>query len=74
MVVVVTVAVVAALHAHVLDVWTDGGNGPLCVLLLSFSTFVRWGRSAGLGVVVCSSDKDMCQLVRDRVHVMQPRR
>lgn len=36
--------------------------------------FLRWGRSAGLGVVVCSSDKDMCQLVRDRVHVMQPRR
>ncbi|CAN0210062.1 unnamed protein product [Ectocarpus sp. 4 AP-2014] len=33
-----------------------------------------WGRSVGLGVVVCSSDKDMCQLVRDRVHVMQPRR
>eukprot|EP00903_Cladosiphon_okamuranus_P014557 g13503.t1 len=37
------------------------------------ATLARWGRSAGLGVVVCSSDKDMCQLVRDRVHVMQPR-
>ncbi|CAM9949243.1 unnamed protein product, partial [Hapterophycus canaliculatus] len=37
------------------------------------ATLARWGRSAGLGVVVCSCDKDMCQLVRDRVHVMQPR-
>eukprot|EP00752_Nemacystus_decipiens_P009700 g8663.t1 len=37
------------------------------------ATLARWGRSVGLGVVVCSSDKDMCQLVRDRVHVMQPR-
>ncbi|CAM9254428.1 unnamed protein product, partial [Sphacelaria rigidula] len=37
------------------------------------ATLTRWARSAGLGVVVCSSDKDMCQLVRDRVHVMLPR-
>lgn len=35
------------------------------------ATLARWARSVGLGVVVCSSDKDMCQLVRDRVHVMQ---
>lgn len=38
------------------------------------ATLARWARSAGLGVVVCSGDKDMCQLVRDRVHVMQPKR
>lgn len=38
------------------------------------ATLTRWARSVGLGVVVCSSDKDMCQLVRDRVHVMLPRR
>lgn len=38
------------------------------------ATLTRWARSAGLGVVVCSSDKDMCQLVRDRVHIMLPRR
>lgn len=37
------------------------------------ATLTRWARSVGLGVVVCSSDKDMCQLVRDRVHVMLPR-
>lgn len=38
------------------------------------ATMTRWGRSVGLGVVLCSMDKDMCQLVRDRVHVMHPRR
>ncbi|CAN0301290.1 unnamed protein product, partial [Discosporangium mesarthrocarpum] len=38
------------------------------------ATLTRWGRSVGLGVVVCSVDKDMWQLVRERVHVMGPRR
>ncbi|KAG5189704.1 5'-3' exonuclease [Tribonema minus] len=38
------------------------------------ATLATWGRSIGLSVVLVSEDKDMLQLVRERVHVMAPRR
>ncbi|CAN0190906.1 unnamed protein product [Ascophyllum nodosum] len=37
------------------------------------ATLARWARSVGLSVVICSEDKDMCQLVGDRMHVMYRR-
>jgi 5'-3' exonuclease len=38
------------------------------------ATLATWGRSVGLSAVLVSEDKDMWQLVRDRVHIMSPKR
>lgn len=38
------------------------------------ATLAAWGRSVGLSVALVSDDKDLLQLVRDRVHIMSPRR